>query len=291
MTLPTSPTTSVTTIRQQFYCASLPPIILELVDFPSLTIESVSNLLATIGDGTKIGVAATYGKKCVLDTLAFSTETRVLLIMMGESAKGSTRQKQILEGQLLCNVSLGKHGFFMERIAAGLYMDFGLRIRNAFDITSDGDKRGSMAAYKGVLARARTQHPLDEPVVEKIFADQPFILSRKGGFALRAWACYIGVQGLPEKPGAIDTMAKASKERPDRPLPPTEQELKWLCKCVRDADRLDSLKPHYTENDVSTAISVKKGAVNLQCTRFKTRIRQSDSQVRLILHTPLRYHI
>ena len=57
-----------------------------------------------------------------------------------------------------------------------------------------------------------------------------------------------------------------------------------MCKCVRDADRLDSLKPHYTENDVSDQIEFKKGSVRLKCTRFKTRIRQSDTQVRVIFH-------
>jgi hypothetical protein len=56
-----------------------------------------------------------------------------------------------------------------------------------------------------------------------------------------------------------------------------------MCRCVRDADRLDSLKPHYTVNDISTQIEIENGAVNLQCTRFKTRIRASESQVRLIL--------
>ena len=61
-----------------------------------------------------------------------------------------------------------------------------------------------------------------------------------------------------------------------------------MCKCVRDADRLDSLKPHYTVNDVSTDIEIKKGTVNLSCTRFKTRIRQSSSQVRSTLHTHIR---
>ena len=60
-----------------------------------------------------------------------------------------------------------------------------------------------------------------------------------------------------------------------------------MCKCVRDADRMDSLKPHYTVNDVSTDIKIQKGVVDLSCTRFKTRIRQSDTQVRFTLHTPL----
>ena len=56
-----------------------------------------------------------------------------------------------------------------------------------------------------------------------------------------------------------------------------------MCRCVRQADRMDSLKPHFTENDVSTDIEVNKGIVDLSCTRFKTRIRQSDSQVRSTL--------
>ena len=59
-----------------------------------------------------------------------------------------------------------------------------------------------------------------------------------------------------------------------------------MCKCVRDADRLSALKPHYTKNDISPDINVKKGAVDLSCTRFKTRIResQSGSQVRPTIH-------
>lgn len=58
-----------------------------------------------------------------------------------------------------------------------------------------------------------------------------------------------------------------------------------MCKCVRDADRLDSLKPHYTENDINLDdVKFKKGAVNLSCTRFKTRMRKSQSQVRPVLH-------
>ena len=58
-----------------------------------------------------------------------------------------------------------------------------------------------------------------------------------------------------------------------------------MCRSVRDADSLDSLKPHSTVNDVSSQIEFKKGAVNLQCTRFKTRIRPSENQVKFTLHT------
>ncbi|KAF9786615.1 P-loop containing nucleoside triphosphate hydrolase protein [Thelephora terrestris] len=66
----------------------------------------------------------------------------------------------------------------MERITAALYLDLGLFIRTAFDITSDKDTQGSVAAYK------------------KTFAEQRFDRSNPDLFALRAWACYIKVQGL-----------------------------------------------------------------------------------------------
>ena len=193
----------------------MPPITLEHVDLASLTTRSVSDLTATLGDGTRLGVATSYGEKRVLKALAFSTGTRVLLITVDDAQEQVQRQKQILRNELLCDISLEKHAFFMERLAAALHLDLGLFIRNAFDISSDGDRRGSMAAYKGVLARARTQDSLDESVVEHIFTEQPFILSRKDEFALLAWACYIGVQGIPKKPDSIDTSIKDSQARPD----------------------------------------------------------------------------
>jgi hypothetical protein len=203
---------SVTTIHQRFYDASLPPITLEHVDLASLTAKSVADLIATM-PGTKLGVAAAYDGQCVLNTLAFSTDSRVLLITTNLNSRLAKHQLVILREGLLCNTYVEKHGFFMERLAAALRLDLGLYIRNAFDITSDGDKRGSMAAYKGVLVRARPEHSLDESIVEFIFAEQPFILSRKGEFALRAWACYVAVEGAPDKPGVIDTSAADSQVR------------------------------------------------------------------------------
>ena len=52
-----------------------------------------------------------------------------------------------------------------------------------------------------------------------------------------------------------------------------------MCKYIRDADRLDSLKPRYFVNEISNDINVTKGTVDLRSTRYKTRIRQSADQV------------
>jgi len=214
MTPSISPMNSVTTIHQQFYKTSLPPITLEHLDLASLTTKSVTDLVATLSSGTRLGVAASYGVKCVLEALAFSTESRILLITMDATSRLAKRQMQILRNELLCNIGLEKHGFFMERLAAALHLDLGLYIRNAFDIISAGDTRGSMAAHTSILTRARTGDLLDESVVESIFAEQPFILSRRTEFALRAWACYVAVQAFPDRPGAIDTSIKDTQACP-----------------------------------------------------------------------------
>jgi len=214
MTLSASSVGSITTIHQQFYKASLPPITLEHLDLAWLTEKSITDLVATLSSGARIGVAASYGKECILEALAFSTESRVLLLTMNGDSGSAKRQKQILRNELLCNISLEKHGFFMERLAAALHLDLGLFIRQAFDIVSSGDTRGSMAAYESVLGRARAGDSLNISAVETIFAEQPFILSRKTAFALRAWACYIAVQAFPDNPGAIDTSIKDSQAHP-----------------------------------------------------------------------------
>lgn len=202
---------STTTIQQQFYKARLSPITLEHLPFASLTQKSISDLITTLGGRKRLGVAASYGEKCCLDALVFSTETRVLLITMDATSRAAKRAKQVLRNNILCDDSLEKHGFMMERIAAALYLDLSLNIRNAFDVTFDGSQRGSMAAFKGVLARARAKDLLDESAVKHIFTERPFTLSKKKEFALRAWACYVAVQALPDMPDVIDTSTKDPK--------------------------------------------------------------------------------
>ena len=62
--------------------------------------------------------------------------------------------------------------------------------------------------YKNVLRRAATGKSLNESAVKSVFKEQPAILSRKADFALRAWACHVGAQGVPDKPDVIDTSTK-----------------------------------------------------------------------------------
>ena len=204
---------SVTTIHQQFYRTPLPPITIEHLDLTSLTTKPVEDLIATLSWGTRLGVAASYGEQCVLEALAFSSGTRVLLVTLDNtSSKSAKKRKQTLK-DILCNDSLEKHGFFMERLAAALSLDLGLQIQNAFDVIAAGTRRGSMAAYKAILARARNGDSLNESVVESIFTEQSPIPSRKNKLALRAWACYMGVQALPDMPGVIDTSIRDPEAR------------------------------------------------------------------------------
>ena len=206
---------SIISIQQQLYRAeTLPTLTLELTDFTSLTAKSIYDLKDTLGDGTRLGIAASYGKKCVLRSLAFSTEARVLIVVMVGDPGVVVHKKELLSRELLCDASLEKHGFFMERIAAALYLDMGLFIRNAFDVTTSGCRRGSKAAYKGVLEQAGIDYPLDESVVGKTYAEQWFDLSQQDLLALRAWTCHVGVKRLPRTLGAsIDTSVKDIEAR------------------------------------------------------------------------------
>ena len=173
----------------------------------------MDDLVATL-PGARLEVAASYGKKRVLQTLAFSSGSRILLITINGASRSVKLQKNILRDRILCNSSLGKHGFFVARLAAALHLDLGLYIWNAFDIASSGDSRGSVAAYKAVLTQARPGNPLSQSAVKSTSAEKRFIPSREPQFALRAWACYVVVQGVPDKPGAIDTLVKDSQARP-----------------------------------------------------------------------------
>lgn len=102
----------------------------------------------------------------------------------------------------------------MERLAAALFLDFGFRVRGAFDLVSGRDSRGSISAYKTVLERARPQDAVDGRAVKLVFTEQASsVLPRNTKFALRAWACYVAVQGVPDKPDPIDTLAKDTKAR------------------------------------------------------------------------------
>lgn len=192
---------------------SLPTLDLELIDFAALTARSIFDLIDTLGDGTRLGVAASYGKQCVLKSLAFSTETKTLVIFMDDS-EVAVWKKELLGRELLCNTSLEKHGFFMERIAAALYLDMGLFIRNAFDVTPRGNRRGSKAAYKDVLEQAGIEYPLDESVIGKAYVEQRFNRSQQHLLAFRAWTCHVGVKKLPRTLGAsIDTSVKDTEAR------------------------------------------------------------------------------
>ncbi|KAK7690913.1 hypothetical protein QCA50_006016 [Cerrena zonata] len=56
-------------------------------------------------------------------------------------------------------------------------------------------------------------------------------------------------------------------------------ELAVLAKSVRDYDRLVALKPTRVKNDIASDVNLRKGNLQLNLSRFKTRMRTSDSQV------------
>ena len=63
------------------------------------------------------------------------------------------------------------------------------------------------------------------------------------------------------------------------------QDLTWLAKFARTSWRLNELKPAWTKNDVAARFKNESGSAILQVqqTRFKTRLRTSHNQVLALL--------
>ncbi|KAH9917840.1 uncharacterized protein B0H18DRAFT_687078 [Fomitopsis serialis] len=89
--------------------------------------------------------------------------------------------------------------------------------------------------------------------------------------ALRAWAaCQVGLL-----PGAITRLQRAATiDTMDIP----RQDLSWLAKFTRISWQLYALKPSKVKNDVHAEFSKQDDILNVNQTRFKTRMRDGGNQ-------------
>ncbi|EPS96652.1 hypothetical protein FOMPIDRAFT_88524 [Fomitopsis schrenkii] len=155
----------------------------------------------------------------------------------------------------------------MHTLALALFHDHELTIKRAVDLQSSvlGDRR-SLAVLVSLLGGDMN---VDKDAVSKLFKGDPSSVTKS--LALRAWAtrrvATLSLEKL-QRVTLIDTEAI--------PI----QDLTWLAKITRVAWCLHALKPTRTENDVSASFTTKNGSEKLQIqqTRFKTRLRKSPNQ-------------
>ncbi|KAG1817481.1 P-loop containing nucleoside triphosphate hydrolase protein [Suillus subaureus] len=273
------------TLQQNVYKAHHGPITVEDVDENSVSSLALQRLIDS-AQGGAVGVAATYRTDCTLSSLAFATLTRALVVHFFAAKKQNLQHQQKKKGQeqhppvspgrtliqdrILCDPDIRLYGYRIDRIVLGLYLDLSLRINTAVDIlsVSVSDRRSleaTMDALGGELL-------LQKQNVKVLFSHREGDATTND-VALQAWATCRTV-AFPYMASRFAGISRiATDAMPD-------VHLSALAKISRDAEILESLKPTKFVNNVQGGFSISKaGNVNLECTRFRTRIMKNRDQV------------
>ncbi|KAG2743528.1 P-loop containing nucleoside triphosphate hydrolase protein [Suillus brevipes Sb2] len=272
------------TLQQNVYKADHEPITVEDVNENNVSSPALRRLISS-ATGASVGVAATYRADCSLSTLAFATLTRALVIHFFAANKPNPQQQQkkkgqeqqppisrgriLIQDQILCDIGIKLYGYRIDRIALALFRDFSLRINGAVDVLSvSTSNRRSLQAIMNTLGG---EVLLQKDNVKTLFAHREGEATSKD-VALQAWAACRAttLENMTLRFAAISRID--TKTMPDT-------HLSALSKISRDAEILESLKPSKVINNVKADFNSKKGNVNLECTRFSTRIMKSKTQV------------
>jgi regulator of nonsense transcripts 1 len=204
-------------IQPHIFPTNPPSVCVSVRHVNDLKKATVNAFLGTVMDGA-IGVAPSYGSRCVLSTIAFSSASQVLLIRLsssrasGKSRKGqknrATVNRSLLE-DILCHVDSTKYTFKMDKLSTALHLDLGLHITNGVDLLSvhaKGD-RYSVATLMSALGGETT---LNKAAVSALFKDDE-MGSNIRATAMQAWvACHAGV--LPHMLQRFASLARVNTE-------------------------------------------------------------------------------
>jgi hypothetical protein len=181
-------------IEPQIFKKSPSPIRVSVHHENDLKKDTINAFLETVVDNA-IGLAPSYGSRCVLSTIAFSSASQVLLIRLSTSkasrnVRRGKKGKKTIARSLLEDITCydsTKYGFIMDKLSAALHLDLGLRITDGVDLLSiTKEHRNSRAALMEALGGELT---LNKPKVFKLFEDEE-IGSDIRATATRAWAAY-----------------------------------------------------------------------------------------------------
>ncbi|KAI6108081.1 P-loop containing nucleoside triphosphate hydrolase protein [Pisolithus sp. B1] len=261
---------ALSTVTPKLFKKESPGIVFETSSDDSLDAGHLRSLLNTVMSEGAIGISASYRANCQLSAIAFSSPSRALVVHLtnGDLSVGGNRSKRsriiqgrkLLEEQILCNADYHKYAFRMDRIAIALYLDMALRIDRAVDMLSVSlSNRRSLQALADAMGGWSTLHQSN---VKALF------FNNESG-PIQAWAaCQAAI--LPDMAVRFHTLRRIrTNTMPDD----------VLAKISRDAELLDSLKPHTVKNDVMPDITKQMDNLTLTCNRYSTRIRNSTHQI------------
>ncbi|TCD70197.1 hypothetical protein EIP91_004377 [Steccherinum ochraceum] len=261
-----------------------PPLCIHHCNTPHTDVQKLSTFLLLANDCGAIGVAAAFSSKGVIKTLALACQDQILLISMDAYHGTAGKKKKIqapkmLQADLLKNTGLVKLGFDMERIALALYFDHRYHISMAVDAQSlryhpEDWKRYTDQAYLEVLGGERLLHKEN---VLRVVRSEGTDDNDQETLSLRAYLAW-KISTLPQYSRQRSTFKSICTQR-------DASDLLVLGKSARDADRLRLLQPVRVKNDVAAEFTVdKSGRVQIGLERYKTRVRQVDTQ-RILVET------
>lgn len=266
-------------VPQNIFQLSYPPIHVVSVNEDDLTADPqlIMDFISTAEDDG-IGLAPVYGAKCALTILAFSTLSQVLLVRFASAkTKGKKKKKKshstpgqcLLRDNILCHPERQKFAFHMDRLSASLFLDLNLRITGGVDLLSSSrSARQSIEAKMNALGGETTLHKTH---VITLFKHNETVTTPAKDLALQAWAaCQAG--SLPSLINILSRIPRINTRNMGA------KQLHFLATTLRDADRLESLKPTKVKNDVTGEFSIKDRSLHINSSRYNTRIMKSSSQ-------------
>ncbi|KAF9456616.1 P-loop containing nucleoside triphosphate hydrolase protein [Collybia nuda] len=246
-------------LAQQVFKAEHSLIRVDVYHESSLTFSVLNAFLATITDSA-IGIAPSYGPKCIIDTIAFSTTTHILVIKLSKARQSKKKSIQtarnLLHDLILCDPKRTKYAFQMDRLAAALHFDLDLRINQAVDLLSAKRTSTDRHSLAGLLEVLRCESNLNKAQVTALFkggeaSDTPTRIT-----ATQAWAAY-QASHLDSMSKRLGRIAKINTDTIG------ETVLGVLAKTARDANRLITLKPTRVKNEVDGTFNRSKANVEL----------------------------
>ncbi|KIO15257.1 hypothetical protein M404DRAFT_211644, partial [Pisolithus tinctorius Marx 270] len=270
---------ALSTVTPRLFRDDSSQIVFETSSEDSLDARHLRSLLSTVMSEGAIGISASYRDNCQISAIAFSSQSRALVVHLtsGDLSLGRNDRKRnriiqgrnLLQQQILCNANYQKYAFRMDRIAIALYLDMALCIDGAVDMLSVSlSGRRSLQALVNAMGGEST---LEKPNVKALFFDNESRSVSDSDLAQQAWAaCQAAV--LPRMASHFQALRRIRTNT----IP--DEHMAVLAKIARDGELLDSLKPLSVKNDVTSDVTVKMDKLTLTCSRYSTRIRSSAQQ-------------
>ncbi|KAF5359610.1 hypothetical protein D9756_003107 [Leucocoprinus leucothites] len=252
------------TVRPTIFLRQTGDVVVTPVHEDHLSLTNLKAFLASVGDGM-IGLAPTYDELERLNCIAFASQDRVLTVKFSPNCRFASQKRVMLQNLILLNTSYKKYAFRMDKLAASLFRDYSMRIKEAIDILSGS--RQARHLLLTIVELLGGEWRVDRVSIQQLFRKEESSKGDRSISATQAWAAYQAalVQPIFAVPNVIDTTKFSSEE------------LDFLSKTIRDAELLRGLKPAAVRNDIEGSFEISQDKLSVQSSRYKTRIMRPGS--------------